>query len=158
MAAITSHLMKPLVTQLQHNYPDISFVESDCFQWSFDKATIQYSLASPEAPIYLLHETAHALLRHTRYSTDVELIAIERDAWDYARHTLAPHYAIKISDDIVQDALDTYRDWLHARSTCPTCGSAGMQIAPSAYHCIGCLSTWEVNEARQCGLRRYLKK
>lgn len=103
----------------------------------------------------LLHELAHAILDHKTYARDIELIELERDAWTHAQATLAPTYNIAIGTNQIEDALDTYRDWLHARSTCPNCQATGVQTERNAYKCLACLSKWRVNDARICALRRY---
>lgn len=155
MAATTSHSMKPLVEQLRNDYSALTFQEGDDFYWDAGAQTVYFMNKSAEAIPYLLHETAHALLNHSTYVADIGLIGVERDAWEYARTQLAPRYQITIPDTVEQDALDTYRDWLHARSTCPECSANGLQAAPAAYQCISCSTTWRVNEARTCRLMRY---
>jgi hypothetical protein len=137
------------LSRLSKKYPLIRFVKSDDFRWSPEKTTIYY--ADETSPL-LLHELGHALLNHQEYRRDIELLAMERDAWDTAR-TLDT-----ISEEIIQNHLDTYREWLHARSTCPTCGANGHQVKKLTYHCIACETDWRVNEARLCGLKRYKTK
>ncbi|MCY1379960.1 hypothetical protein D9M68_895230 [compost metagenome] len=80
---------------------------------------------------------------------------MERDAWRYAKEKLGSNYKVTITDTVIQDSLDTYRDWLHARSTCPNCQATGMQNRKRHYRCIACQHVWRVNDARICGLRRY---
>ncbi len=144
--------MPSIVAQLAKDYPAFQFVEGDDFHWSPEKKTIDYT-TGPDA--LLLHELGHALLDHKDYASDIGLLAMERDAWDKAR-TLP--YGVALSDDIIQDHLDTYREWLHARSTCPKCGATGHQVKKLGYHCVACGADWRVNEARVCGLKRYTTK
>ena len=144
-----------LIKQLKTDYPDLSFVISDSFMWSADKKTVFIDHSQPNATSYCLHELSHAILNHNNYRRDMDLMKLERDAWEYAYTTLAPHYTIKIPSDVVQDNLDTYRDWLHARSTCPSCQATGLQTSEKAYKCLACGQMWHVNEARICALRRY---
>lgn len=113
-----------------------------------------YNESSDDAAL-LLHELAHAVLKHADYTRDIELIEMERDAWDHARTVLAPRYSVPIDDAIIEDSLDTYRDWLHARSTCPDCQAIGIQIKLHHYRCLACGAQWKVNDARICALRRY---
>lgn len=94
-------------------------------------------------------------LGHQDYDKDIRLIQMERDAWAYATASLAARYNVDISDDTVQTALDTYRDWLHARSQCPSCQATGVQVKQHTYKCLACSRLWKVNEARLCALRRY---
>jgi lipopolysaccharide biosynthesis regulator YciM len=79
---------------------------------------------------------------------------MERQAWDYTVK-LAPTHDISVPDDIVQSTLDSYRDWIHERSTCPNCQATGIQTDKFMYSCPACSHEWKVNEARTCALRRY---
>ena len=142
-----------LLSTLKADYPDITFAPGKRFYWSPDTRTVFYDAANMQADV-LLHELGHGLLKHREYTKDVELIAMESDAWDTAR-TLAATYAVPINDDDVEDTLDTYREWLHARSTCPECEATGYQTAKFEYACVACDHRWRVNEARLCALRRY---
>lgn len=146
------------ITKLQIDFPQFSFIKADTYSWSPETNTIFYNFNS-ENNEALLHEVAHALLDHRTFHRDVELLAIERDAWDYAQSNLAPEYLLReINDSIIQQSLDSYRDWLHTRSTCPTCTASGLQITKNTYKCIACTGTWKVNDARNCALRRYIIK
>lgn len=135
----------------------LTLQKGELFSWNHTACVITYNPASDNAAEYLLHEFAHALLQHAEYAHDVELIRIERAAWDKALE-IAPDYSIVISEDIIESSLDSYRDWLHSRSLCPNCGATGIQTNPKNYHCPACAVTWQVNEARSCGLRRHIKK
>lgn len=148
--------LSPLLTQLKADFPAISFVESDDFLWSPSEKSIYYNPQDPQAVPLLLHELAHAVLEHTNYHRDIELIAIERAAWDEAKTNLAPTYDVIIDEDFAEGTLDTYRDWLHSRSTCPHCKATGLQTKQKEYTCLACQHKWRVNEARICALRRYL--
>lgn len=161
MDATTTHSMPLLIQQLKAAHPEVTFTEADSFAWAPQQQTIFYNVALPNADALLLHELSHALLDHRSYRRDVELIAMETAAWDKAaeyatRHNeSSPETALTISDDVIQDHLDTYRDWLHARSTCPQCSANGYQTDTFHYTCPACTHTWRVNEARLCALRRY---
>lgn len=149
MPSITS-----LINKLQKDHPNITFLEGSDFYWSPDDKTVYYT-ANSNSVESLLHELAHALLGHNSYMRDVQLLEMERDAWEYARATLGPRYDVPISEDASEDALDSYRDWLHARSVCPSCQATGLQRQKETYRCIACGGQWRVNEARICALRRY---
>jgi hypothetical protein len=146
-----------LLPKLEKDFSAFHFTPATEFRWSPDEMTIYYDEQARDDPT-LLHELAHAVLDHKEYVKDIGLIELERDAWEYARNTLAPAYDVVIEEDVIQDSLDTYRDWLHARSTCPRCDATGLQIKKSDYRCIACGSTWRVNDARSCALRRYKTK
>lgn len=143
-----------LLEKLHHDFPDIHFIQGDIFSWSPSTKTIFFE--DPQNYYHLLHETAHASLGHSTYQRDIELLVMEREAWHYAVHTLAPKYGIPMSldDNIVQDALDTYREWLHARSCCPKCSAVGVEQEKHQYFCVACHQVWCVNEARSCRLIR----
>ena len=145
-----------LLQKLRQDFPAISFVQGDTFRWSPKNTTVYYANTS-DAPL-LLHEVAHAALAHTDYAYDIELLKMERDAWEYACTILAKNYAVTISQDVSESSLDSYRDWLHDRSVCPTCQATGAQTAPRRYKCLACDSAWRVNEARARALRRYILK
>lgn len=142
-----------LVQTLKQDFPDISFIRSDTFRWSPDESTIFYANTSDKST--LLHEVAHMALGHTDYTYDIDLLKMERDAWSYTLTTLARSYKTPIDPAKAEDMLDTYRDWLHDRSSCPACKSTGVQVAKNHYKCLACQGSWRVNEARSCALRRY---
>jgi len=146
-----------LLPKLEQQYPQLLFTPGERFAWSPDAHTVFYDQADTQNTDLLLHELAHGLLEHHDYSKDIELVAMETEAWDKAVE-LAASYDATISDDTVQDNLDTYREWLHARSTCPKCDATGYQSGKSEYTCVACSHTWRVNEARICALRRYSTK
>ena len=144
---------------LHAHYPDIIFEESDSFRWSPDLSTVFVGELKAERDLVtLLHETGHALAGHKTYAQDIQLLKLEREAWDIARDKLAPLFDIKITNEVIEEALDTYRDWLHARSICPECRSTGVQQDESHYRCLACQAAWKVNDARTCQLRRYITK
>jgi len=143
-----------LLNKLRADYPHFQFIAGREFRWSPDEQTIFYD-DSTDDPASLLHELAHATLGHQGYTRDIELIEMEQSAWQHATATLASRYRIVVSEDIVESSLDTYRDWLHARSTCPNCNATGLQTRKSIYACMACRTQWHVNDARICALRRH---
>jgi len=143
-----------LVAKLVATYPAVHFEVGPEFMWSPTRQTIYYNPAQPHASALLLHELAHALLGHDDYRRDIELISLERQAWDKAG-TLTAQFGVLIDEDTRENHLDSYRDWLHARSTCPNCSAVGYQMKKSLYHCVACDASWRVNEARVCALRRH---
>jgi hypothetical protein len=151
MAKISS-----FVAKLKADFPAVIFEESDDFYWSPTSRTVYFDPKSPvTGQVTLLHELSHALLDHRHYTHDIELLKLERQAWDYAKETLAPRYGLSIDEDTVESMIDTYREWLHARSVCPHCSLTGIQRRDMTYHCLGCTHNWKVNDARRCGLKRY---
>lgn len=143
-----------LVSQLKNNYPNFSFRKADHFLWSSKEQTVYYIANDYNNSAFLLHELSHAILNHSNYNRDIELIAMESQAWDKAIE-LGAEYNIQIDIDVIQSALDTYRNWLHRRSNCPICTATGIQTKKDSYKCLACNKKWQVNEARLCDLRRY---
>lgn len=141
-----------LIQKLKQEYPRFRFKKSTQFLWSPSEKTVYYT-ASDTAYELLLHELSHGILGHTAYLRDIELIAMERAAWDLAT-TLAVSNKLSIDESLIESTLDSYRDWLHARSTCPVCTATGQQVKKFIYHCPACQHSWKVNEARVCNLRR----
>jgi ribosomal protein L37AE/L43A len=123
------------------------------FRWSPKDETVYYLKTAD--PALLLHEVAHAILHHTDYTRDIDLLKMERDAWELASAALSEKYGVDITSELKEDMLDTYRNWLHKRSICPECQATGVQTASSLYNCLACKTSWRVNEARSCALRRY---
>jgi hypothetical protein len=135
----------------------LTLKKGELFSWNHAACVITYNPQAENAEAYLLHEFSHALLEHKEYAQDIELLKMERAAWDKAL-ILASTLNMEIDEDLIESALDTYRDWLHDRSTCPGCGAAGIETSKQQYGCITCHTTWRVNEARDCSLRRYTSK
>jgi hypothetical protein len=157
MDVTTMRSTSSLLHKLKTDYPNISFVVGDTFLWDPELKTVFYVNDGPESKALLLHEVSHGLLEHHEYKKDIELLAMEAAAWDKAKH-LAEQYHFPISDVLAEDHLDTYRDWLHARSTCINCSATGYQTGKETYACPACNAEWRVNEARVCELRRYKQK
>ncbi len=150
--------MSTIVTQLIKDFPSLSFLESDSFYWSPRKHAIHYAALDNETTVSkwsLLHEVGHALLEHQDYQTDFDLLLLEISAWEKAKE-LAKNYNEKIDPDHIQDCLDTYRDWLYSRSTCPKCTNCSLQIDTHTYSCFNCNEVWHVSRSRKC--RTYRKK
>lgn len=140
--------MRTLLNQLKNDFQEFSFVAGKSFCWSPEQGQVIYKSGDSEVDCWsLLHELAHAVLGHKTFSTDVELLLLEVAAWEKAKE-LAHQYCQKIDEDHIQDCIDTYRDWLDARSTCPGCMSNSLQIDDRHYTCHNCLLTWGVSNSR----------
>jgi len=140
---------REFISKLKADYPKFKFRAGGQDHWSPKDTTIIYNSAeSIKKMTYgVLHELAHALLGHVNYSSDFELLKMEALAWELAAK-LGRKYKIRIDDDHIQNCLDTYRDWLHARSTCPACGVHSVQKDASHYECFNCHRTWSVSHDR----------
>lgn len=154
--AVTTTEFNNLLTKLKSSYPYLSFEPDTVFHWSPKQKTVWYNPDSLDV-ITLLHETAHGILGHNSYGRDTELLHLERDAWTKALE-IGDNFSITIDESVIEDALDTYRDWIHARSLCPSCSQNGIQTSDNSYRCVLCNKTWQVNDARHCGLRRRIQK
>ncbi|MES2630831.1 MAG: hypothetical protein V4611_02660 [Patescibacteria group bacterium] len=157
MDVITMRSTSSLLHKLKTDYPEVHFVTGDTFAWVPETKTVFYVNDGPQSKALLLHEVSHGLLDHREYKRDIELLAMEAAAWEKAKE-LAKTYHFPISEAVAEDHLDTYRDWLHARSTCPECTAIGYQTSRDTYSCPACNTEWRVNEARVCELRRYKQK
>ena len=155
MARITSLISKlKNNAQLQAALPNLTLKEGEIFGWDHTAHAVTYDPSHPQLEPLLLHEVGHAMLGHTNYKRDIELIEMERAAWEEAEK-LGEQYSVVIDESLVEETLDTYRDWLHERSTCPHCRATGVQTGARQYTCLACQHIWRVNEARTCALRRY---
>lgn len=140
---------KLFITRLRRDFPELAFKAGAQDHWSPKSNTITYKLGASlrELQYGVLHELAHAQLGHLNYHNDFELVKLESSAWQLAAK-IGKKYGVKISHEHIQDCLDTYRDWLHARSRCPTCGVHVLQKDPHHYRCFNCQTEWSVTSGR----------
>lgn len=145
-------IVSDLLKEVKKRFPELTFAPSSAFYWSPKQQTIFYEpekLGELVSAWALLHEISHALLKHTTYKNDVNLLVYEVAAWQQAEK-LAKDFNITIDPDHIEDCLDTYRDWLYARSTCPTCSLNALQIRANTYRCLNCQCEWQVSPSRFC--------
>ena len=148
-----------LIAKLQGRFPGLRFTAGQQFSWSPETNEIFYKADSrgQEAAWSLLHESGHALLKHTSYKADFELLRLEIAAWEKAKE-LAHDLSIIIDEDHIEDCLDTYRDWLHKRSICPNCTTKCLQQGDFVhYRCFNCHAVWRVTDSRFCRAYRSTK-
>lgn len=141
-----------LLSSVQSLIPGVRFEEASTFYWSPKNSTIYINnsrLEGQEGQWALVHEAAHALLDHNDYKTDAGLLSLEVEAWQKA-HELGKKLDLVIDEEHIQDCLNTYRDWLYARSTCPTCELNSLQIEETTYMCLNCSTRWSVSRSRFC--------
>lgn len=143
--------MEKLLKELAHDYPAVQFVASRTFYWSPATNQVYYSSrAAGDGSWSVLHELAHALLGHSSYAHDIELLQLEVAAWEKAKQ-LGGRYNIAIDSDHIEDCLDSYRDWLYKRSICPSCGAKSIQQdGVPRYQCFNCHNVWRVTPSRFC--------
>lgn len=145
-----------MINQLVKNYPDYSFKKSDVFFFSPETKTIFYDSSrtrTDEGKLSLLHELGHAILGHKTYDHDIDLLGYELAAWKTAQ-TLALEYSLDIEQDYVEGCLDSYRDWLRRRSTCPECSFVCFQTSHLTYDCFNCGCSWKVSSSQICRIQR----
>lgn len=145
--------MDQTVSLLGKHFPGVTYRKSKQFYWSPKTNEVFYTtLTDPQTGVWsLLHETAHAALGHTMYRADFELVLLEIAAWEKAKDLARELLSMEIDEDHIQDCLDTYRDWLCARSTCPGCGNLALQQSDFRhYQCFNCHARWKVSPSRFC--------
>jgi hypothetical protein len=145
--------IKHLISDICSSHPKTSFEESIHFRWSPEENTIYYNPESETVAISLLHEVGHMFCGHTSYSSDVGLLKMEVSAWDHARK-LAKKYMIDIDEEHIEKCLDSYREWIYRRSSCPLCTQAGIESQTGVYSCINCYKKWRVTTAKFCRVYR----
>lgn len=157
MAATTMVSLSSTWQSIREQYPQFSYKRAKTAYWSPDEQTVYFlPIRSDEDFAYNVHELGHALSGHGRFNQDIELVRIERLAWNQAQSVAAAH-GIALADSIIETALDTYREWIHSRSRCPHCHGAGIQQKESLdYLCPLCTTRWHANDARLCELRRFV--
>jgi ribosomal protein S27AE len=137
------------IEQLRKDYPQFKFKPAAQDYWSSRNDTVYFDAKAPTQKLVysVLHELSHGLLGHNTYRSDFELLKLESQAWSTATQ-IGSNYGIVIDDEHIQNCLDTYRDWLHRRSTCPKCGTHVLQKDADNYHCYNCKTDWKVSSDR----------
>ena len=139
---------RDFLNQLQADFPDLRFRPGPRFSFRPPKTLqIAYDPTYPPTKnaLLTLHELGHALSKHKDYKVDVERLKLESEAWERAKTLLSehPNYSkilpgLVYYPDFAEDQLDSYRDWLHARSLCKACGLTRYQTPDGRYHCPLC--------------------
>jgi hypothetical protein len=140
--------MNQLINTLRSQYPNVQFVVGDVTKWCpADKIVTYKSQATEKDSWSILHELGHALLGHQSFESDLDLLGKEIAAWDKADE-IAASLKLHINSTHRENCLDTYRDWLHQRSACPTCANQGLQTNFNTYTCLNCSGAWSVTDSR----------
>lgn len=145
-----------ILPRIQIDFPHLRFEAGETFCWTPKQQLITYTShqANADHGVWaLLHEVAHADLEHSAYKGDFNLLQLEVMAWHHA-HKLAKRYDLSIDKEHVQDCLDTYRDWLHKRASCPVCEVVSLQRSDGRYQCFNCRSSWKVPRSPLCRVSR----
>lgn len=138
-----------LLQRIIADTPDVNFEEAIKAHWEPSTNTVFYDPAQNNYIWSVLHELGHREAEHTIYTFDIELLMMESEAWQHAK-TIAKKYSHHIDQDHIEDCLDSYRNWLYKRSTCPTCTQTGLQENKKTYRCLNCNSIWQVTASRFC--------
>jgi len=125
---------------LKSAYPDFFFKPGRKFLFR-PKRTIFYLEDNDNFRFLLLHELAHALLKHFSYDTSLERLTLERDAWEKTRQ-LCSDYKVPFLDSLAEAELNTYRDWLHKKTLCKTCGLSCLEVNSESLYCPFCQKTY----------------
>jgi hypothetical protein len=139
--------MDELILKIQQDHPGLLLQPGRSHCWSPEQGKVSYTVDETYSIEGLLHELGHARLAHENYTSDLELLQKEVEAWQEAL-CLAGLYGIELDDSHIQDCLDTYRDWVYKRSTCPGCKSTGLQHSDRQYMCLNCGQSWQVSTSR----------
>lgn len=151
MVATSMLKIKSLIRRLREDFPGVVFEVGERFMFR-PPVTVFYSpdfegLPGNKIALLTLHEAAHAVLKHKDYDEDIQLLKMESEAWERVKEFCAM-YDVVWDEDFVQDRLDSYRDWLHARSLCPVCQVSGYQDEQLNYHCPMCGGVRKLSEQK----------
>ncbi len=130
--------LNKLVAKLRQDYPELSISSGE--ETKFTPPRLIFYAPGTTA-LELLHELGHYLVKKNSYTSDIELVRIESEAWAKA-HELCQQYGVKWDQEYAEDHLDTYRNWLHVVSLCKNCQLAGYQDDSGNYHCPLCGFKW----------------
>ena len=143
--------------ELTKVFSQFNFIAGEVFQWSPATHTITFikkQMSGSTGQLSLLHEISHGLLSHNKFQSDLELIRMEVAAWQKTK-LLATELSIDYDEEGIERCLDSYRDWLDARSRCPDCDQTGLQQNNQSYRCIACGEKWRVPVEQTCSIKRF---
>ncbi len=121
---------------LKTSYPEFTFKPGRKFLFR-PRKSIFYIESDENFRLLLLHELAHALLGHFSFDKSLERLQIERDAWEKTRELCETH-SIPFSEEFANSELDTYRDWVHQKTLCPSCGLTCLEVNSESLYCPFC--------------------
>ena len=130
--------LEKIATKIRADYPELQITQGERFRFSPPNHLYYQQTGHP---LELLHELGHYLIGKSNYTSDIELVEIESQAWAKARE-ICPHYGVDYDEEFAESHLDSYRDWLHLTSLCQNCNLSGYQDSSLLYHCPLCGSTW----------------
>ena len=124
------------LAKIRSDFPEIKFRQGRKFAYRPPR-TVIVGPKEPRDELLLLHELGHALSGHCVFLTDAMRLKMEREAWEKARE-LASKYGVEFNEAAAEAELDTYREWLHQKSSCHNCGLTRYQTPDGVYHCPRC--------------------
>lgn len=145
--SMPNNTLNHFLQRIQKDFPDLHVVASQKSYWDPSNGTIYYNRDAKNPLWSILHELGHMQAKHTSFRLDVELLIMETEAWKIAKN-LALIYRIPLDKEHIDNCLDSYRDWLYARSMCPGCTQTGVQDNQKLYNCLNCRRSWSVSTSR----------
>jgi len=139
--ALLSERNLSFLKMLKTTYPDFSFKPGHKFVFR-PKKTICYIEANDNFRMLLLHELAHAILGHFSFDRSLERLEIERDAWEKTRE-LCAIYDVPFDENLAESELNSYRDWVHQKTLCKTCGLTCLEVSSESLYCPSCQKTYK---------------
>ena len=122
------------LARVRNDYPEIRIIRGKRFAFRPPKTVVYEENGSS---LLLLHELGHALSKRFTFNTEIERLKIEVLAWKKARE-LCVLYGVDIDEELIESELNTYRDFLHQKSRCPSCGLTRFQTPDGVFHCPRC--------------------
>ena len=123
------------LAKIRGDYPSLKIIPGARFAFRPPR-TVVYDKTSSDS-LLLLHEVGHALCGLYDFKTEVGRLKIEVMAWEKARK-LGAFYGVSINEELIEAELDSYREWLHQKSRCPSCGLTRFQTPDGVFHCPRC--------------------
>lgn len=139
-ASLLSDANLAFLDTLKSTYSDFTFKSGRKFLFRPPKS-IFYLESNENFRFLLLHELAHALLGHFSFSRSLERLEIERDAWEKTRELCELHN-VAFDESLAEAELDTYRDWVHQKTLCKTCGQTCLEVSSESLFCPFCQKTY----------------
>lgn len=114
--------MPEVVQKIINDFSDLNFYIGNKFMFRPPNNIFLDKKIVDNYALLLLHEIGHALSKHRDYKTYFKLLDMETEAWEKAE-ILASKYGVFYDENLVQEHLDTYRDFLYTKTTCLYCGN-----------------------------------
>ncbi|MBQ9018160.1 hypothetical protein IJ117_00115 [Candidatus Saccharibacteria bacterium] len=127
---------KVLFDRVKKDHPEVIFRSGRKFLFKPPK-TIVLGPDEPNSSLLLLHELGHYLSSHRDFCTQADRIRCEIEAWRVAR-SLCDRYKVCYDEDVVENELETYREWLDSVARCPKCRLVRVQTPDGKWHCPRC--------------------